>query len=162
MKAQDFKGMAVVSLEEGTELGRTEQPLFDIAKRQLGAIEVAGDSGTFFVAFDQIERIGSDAITVSSSQVTQTSSAVGSSGDLQGLGELRELRIIDEAGTFLGTIDELEVDPESGQITHLTAHEGGFIGMGGTATPIEAEAILKVGPDYLTVSTTKKTDQPEP
>src|SRR5688500_13152321 len=64
MDAKALNGMAVVSLEEGTKLGAIEQPLFDMATRQLGALEVAGDAGRFVVPFDQIRQIGSDAVTV--------------------------------------------------------------------------------------------------
>lgn len=60
MEAKDLKDMAVVSLQEGTKLGAVHQPLFDLAARQLGALDVSGATRTFIVPFAQIERIGSD------------------------------------------------------------------------------------------------------
>jgi sporulation protein YlmC with PRC-barrel domain len=158
MDAKALKGMAVVSLQEGTKLGQIEQPLFDMATRQLGALNVSGDAGSFVVPFTQIQQIGSDAVTVTSSQVTQTPSTGSALGSLVGLHELGKLKIVDQAGTFLGTISDVDVDPASGQITRLTAHKGGLLGMGGTTTSIDAGAILMVGPELLTVTTAATSD----
>ncbi len=153
MDAITLKGMAVVSLQEGTRLGRVEQALFDLVARQLRAVEVRGDSGAFVVPFEQIEHIGSDAITVASSQVTQTPAGGSPAGTLLGLNELGKLKVVDDTGTFLGTIGAIEFDAVDGHVTQLSAHKGGLLGMGGTTTPIDASAILMVGPELVTVST---------
>lgn len=153
MDAQALKGMAVVSLQEGIRLGRVEQGLFDLAARQLRAVEVHGDAGTFVVPFGQIERIGSDAITVASSQVTQTPTAGSPEGTLQGLQVLGKLKVVDQAGTLLGALHNVEFDPVDGRITRLSVHSGGLLGLGGTTTELEPAAILVVGPELLTVST---------
>ena len=158
MDAHALKGMAVVSLQEGTKLGQIDQPLFDMATRQLGGLDVSGDAGRFVVPFAQIHQIGSDAVTVTSSQVTQTPSTGSALGALLSLHDLGKLKIVDEAGTFLGTIHDVEVDPASGQITQLTAHKGGVLGMGGTTTSIDATSILMVGPELLTVTTAATSD----
>jgi sporulation protein YlmC with PRC-barrel domain len=152
MDANALKGIAVISLQEGIRLGRAEQPLFDLAARQLKGIEVHGDDGTFIVPFEQIERIGSDAITVTSSQVTHIPSVGGAVGTLMGLHELEKLKVVDNEGTLLGTLDTLEFDPATGLITELSAHKGGMLGMGGTTTPVDASSVLMVGPELLTVT----------
>ena len=161
MEAKTLKGLAVVSLQEGTKLGQVEQPLFDLVARQLGALEVKGTAGTFLIPFAQLERIGTDAVTVASSQVTQTPSTGSALGALVGLQALGKLKVVDQAGTFLGTVSDLDVDPETGQITRLTAHKGGLVGVGGTTTPIEAAMILMVGPELITVATTETTGSPD-
>lgn len=153
MNATDIKDMAVVSLQEGTKLGRVEQPLFDLAARQLGALQVKGENGTFILPFAQIQQIGTDAITVTSSQVTQTPSSGGATDALLDLQALKRLKIVDQAGTFLGTLSDVDVDPVSGQITKLVAHKGGLLGLGGTTTPIASTAIVMVGQELLTVTT---------
>jgi sporulation protein YlmC with PRC-barrel domain len=153
MEAKRLNGLAVVSLQEGAKLGQVEQPLFDLATRQLGALQVQGAAGTFVIPFAQLEHIGSDAVTVASSQVTQTPSTGSALGDLRSLQDLGKLKIVDQAGTFLGTLSDLDVDPDTGQITRLTAHTGGMLGMGGTTTVLEADMILTVGPEMLTVAT---------
>jgi sporulation protein YlmC with PRC-barrel domain len=69
------------------------------------------------------------------------------------LDALRKLKIVDHAGTLLGTISRVEIDPASGEITQLAAHKGGMLGMGGATTPIDARAIVSVGPELMTVDT---------
>jgi sporulation protein YlmC with PRC-barrel domain len=160
MNASKLKGLAVVSLQEGTKLGQVEQPLFDLAGRELGALRVKGDSGTFILPFAQIVNVGNDAITVTSSKVTQTPSTGGATDALLDLQALEKLKIVDQTGTFLGTLSNVEVDPSSGKITRLAAHEGGVFGMGGTTTPIEPDAIVMVGSDLLTVTTQAESPAP--
>ena len=152
MKASELNGMAVVSLQEGAKIGHVDQPMFDLSARQLRALHVKGDSGISVLPFSAIENIGSDAITVITSQVTQTpgfDSANQGSLDLQ---SLRKLKIVDQDGTFLGTLSEIEFDPTNGQVTQLTAHKGGVLGMGGTTTVIDTTAALTVGAELLTVN----------
>lgn len=153
MDAHTFKSMAIVSLAEGTKLGYVEQPLLDMTARKVAALQVKGESGTFIVPFDAVASVGTDAITVASSQVTQTPSTGGAADGLLDLDALRKLKIVDHAGTLLGAISRVEIDPTSGAITQLSAHKGGMLGMGGTTTPIDAQAIVSVGPELMTVNT---------
>jgi uncharacterized protein YrrD len=162
MDANTLKGIAVVSLNEGTRLGRVEEPLFDLAARQLRALEVHGDDGTFIVPFEQIVSIGGDAVTVTSSDVTHTPSAERVTGTLTGLHDLGKLKVVDDSGTFLGHLNSIEFDEKSGQVTLLDAHKGGVLGMGGTTTELDASSVLVVGSDLLTVNTDDTGDQPAP
>ena len=159
MNASDIKNMTIVSLQEGTKLGRVDQPLFDLAARQLGALQVKGEGGTFILPFAEIQHIGTDAITVASSQVTQTPSSGGATDALLDLHALKRLKIVDQAGTLLGTISDVDVDPISGEVTKLIAHKGGLLGLGGTSTPIASTSIVMVGEELLTV--TMVSDSPQ-
>jgi uncharacterized protein YrrD len=151
MDASKLKGMAVVSLAEGTKLGTVARPLIDLAALRLVALQVKGDSGTFVIPFDQVQQFGTDAITVASSRVTQIPGTDSAATALLDLDQIGKLKVVDQAGTLLGTVAQLTIDAASGQISHLGAHKGGMLGMGGTTTPIPARAILSVGPDLLTV-----------
>lgn len=152
MDAGTLKGLAVVSLMEGTKLGKVEHPLFDLGAHRMSAVEVHGDSGTFVIPFEQIERIGEDAMVVKSSDMTQTPSTGSALGTLVSLPQAGKLKVVNDTGTFLGTIDTIDIDHASGRITQLTIHKGGMLGMGGTTTQIDATAIIGVGPDILTVT----------
>lgn len=153
MDTHTLKGMAIISMQEGTKLGKVEQPLLDLTARRVVALQVRGTSGTFIVPFDAVTSIGADAITVASSAVTQTPSAGVAADELRDLDELGTLKVVDHAGTYLGTVSQVEIDPVSGAITRLDAHTGGMLGMGGTTTPIDARAIISVGPELVTVNT---------
>jgi uncharacterized protein YrrD len=162
MKASDLNGMAVVSLQEGAKLGQVDQPLFDLSARQLCALHVKGDSGISVLPFDQIEKIGSDAITVTTSQVTRTPGAASVGQGQLDLQALRKLKIVDRDGTYLGTLSEIDFDPQSGQVTQLTAHKGGVMGVGGTTTPIDVGSTLTVGTELLTVHSEIASDDDAP
>lgn len=152
MDANTLKGMAIVSLAEGTKLGRVEQPLLDLTARRIAALRVKGDNGTFIIRFGDVQSVGADAITVASSAATQTPSGA-TADDLRDLDAVGKLKVVDQAGTFLGTVSQVEIDPATGEITRLAAHKGGMLGMGGATTPIDARAIVSVGPELLTVNT---------
>jgi len=151
MDASTLKGTAVVSLAEGTKLGTVERLLIDLSALRLVAVQVKGESGTFVIPFDRLQNIGADAITVASSQVTQIPGTDSAANALLDLDQVGKLKVVDQAGTFLGTVAHLSIDATSGGITQLAAHKGGILGMGGTTTPIPPQAILNIGPELVTV-----------
>jgi uncharacterized protein YrrD len=153
MDTHTLKGMAIVSVQESTKLGSVAQPLLDMTARRVVALKVTGEHGMFIVPFDRIASIGTDAITVDSSAATQTPSTGGAAEGLIDLHDLGKLKVVDSEGTLLGRVGHVEFDPASGGITRLEAHKGGMLGMGGVTTPIDARAIVQVGPTLLTVNT---------
>ena len=153
MDANTLKGMAIVSIQEGTKLGYVEQPLLNLTARRVAALQVRGEPGTFIVRFCEVESVGADAITVASSAATHTPSTGATADELFDLDEIGKLKVVDHTGTFLGTVGHVEIDPASGAITRIEAHKGGMLGMGGAITQIDARAIVSAGPELLTVNT---------
>lgn len=151
MNTGKLRGIAVVSLAEGTKLGQVDAPLFDSVSLQLRAFQVKGDGQIFIVPLDLVRSIGTDAVTVESSQATQTPSKGGEFGTLVELSALRQLKVVDAAGTFLGTLHDLELDPASGRALRIIVRKGGMLGLGGETTTIEVSGIRSVGGDLITV-----------
>lgn len=149
MDASTLKGRAVVSLIEGTKLGTIEQPLFDLHLNRLLAFEMRDDDGTSFIPFGLVKSIGADAVTVASHQVIQDNLK----DTLIELDQVMHLKVVDQAGTFAGTIAQIDINPTTGDVVRITAHKGGVLGVGGTTTPIEPATILTVGPELLTLAT---------
>ena len=152
MDAGKLKGMAIVSLGDGAKLGRVDDVLFGTRPLRATALSVRGDGQDFVIPFEQLTTIGADAVTVESGQVTQTASKEGTYSGLAGLGELMKFKVVDEAGTLVGTLGGIELDPASGQVTGLAVHQGGLLGLGGTTTRIDPAAIRSVGDALLTVA----------
>lgn len=152
MNTDKLKGIAVVSRDEGAKLGKVDAALFDPATLQLRAFQVKGDGQTFIVPLDQVGSIGADAIMVQSSQATQTASRGGAFGDLVEFDTLKKLRVVDAAGTFVGTMSDLELDPATGRALRMVVHKGGMLGLGGQATTIDAAAIRGVGTEVITIA----------
>jgi sporulation protein YlmC with PRC-barrel domain len=152
MDGEKLRGMPIVSVGEGAKLGYVDEVLFDVPALRIVALRARGDDQIFAVPYEHLRTIGEDAITVESSQVTQMVSKPGPFDGLTDLGHLKRLKVVDEAGTLLGTIERVAIDPASGRITSLTAHRGGLLGIGGTSTTIEAEAVRGVGNELVTVA----------
>ena len=151
MDTETLKGMAVVSVGEGTRLGHIKDLLIDPQALRVVALQVEGNGQTFLVPFDQLQSIGSDAVTVASSQVAQPATA-GVLGQRLDLGTLRKLKVVDTAGTLLGAVRNVDIEGTSGQVTRLTVHKGGVLGLGGTTTVVGVEAIQSIGPELVTIT----------
>jgi sporulation protein YlmC with PRC-barrel domain len=152
MNTDKLKGMAVVSLAEGAKLGQVDAPLFDAATLHLRAFQVTGDGQTFIVPLEQVRTIGTDAVMVESSQATQTAAKGGEFGTLVAFSTLKQLKVVDAAGTFVGTLHDLELEPTTGRALRIVVHKGGLFGLGGETTTIEAAAIRSVGGELITVA----------
>lgn len=152
MKAKDLKGIAVVSLADAAKLGRVEDLLFDTTQLQVAALELSESGQRAMIPFAEVRAIGRDAVTIASSQVTQTASAGNPLTGLHRLEQFTKLKVVDEAGTLLGTISDFEFDPRTGQLSQLEVHRGGVLGLGGTTFHIPRQAIRSVGADMIVVT----------
>src|SRR3954453_2869459 len=158
MEADQLKGMAIISVSEGSRLGRVAEGLIDTAALRVGAIRVEESGKSFVIPFELLKSIGSDAITVESSQVTQTDG--GAFGNLVGVSTFKKLKVVDEGGNFVGTVSGVDLDTTTGQLVGLTAHRGGVLGLGGTSTTLGVAQVRGVGPDVLTVAVGGEEEAP--
>ena len=148
MQASAFNGLAVVSIAGGVKLGTIIEVLFDLTTFRLAALLItSGDRQQFVVPFSAIHTIGPDAVMVPSDQSTQRYAAPFDG--LARLDDVVKLKVVDEAGSVLGTVSGIEVDPETREITAVQVHQGGMLGLGGTTTTIPAASIR--GVDQLMV-----------
>ena len=151
MNTDKLKGIAVVSKDEGAKLGKVETALFDPVNLDLRALQVKGEGQMFLVPFDQVAAFGTDAVMVRSSQVTQAQATGGALDQLVPLDTLKKLKVVDAAGTLLGTVRDVELDDASGRAVRLIVHKGGMLGFGGETTTLEITAVRGVGAEVITV-----------
>ena len=150
MDAQKLKGMTIVSISEATRLGTITDVLFDTEPLRVAALQAAAEGSEYVIPFALIRNLGSDAVTVESSQVTQMASIRSPIGNLMGLARLHQLKVVDEAGTFVGTVHSAKLDPATGSVVELVVRKGRLLGRATTTVP--ATAIRSVG-DVVTVAT---------
>ncbi len=148
MHSDKLKGMAVVSVGEGARLGRVEESLFDPQDLRLAAFRIKGDGGTFIVPLEKVQTIGADAVMVESSAATQVAAA---DSTLVGWDALQKRKVVDESGTLLGTVNNMDLDTTTGEVLNLTVRKGGMLGLGGATTEVEATRIKSVGPELITL-----------
>lgn len=153
MKPDEFKKLAVVSIESGAKLGYVDDLLFDTSHLRVAALRVKADSHHSLVPMSEVKSIGSDAVTVASDAAARSVQAESALDSLPDVDRLHHLKVVDEAGTYLGKISGIELDPGTGSITELEAHEGGVLGLGGKTMPIPAAAVRSVGDEVIVVAT---------
>jgi len=73
---------------------------------------------------------------------------------------MRKLKVVDESGTLVGTVRELEIDPQTGAVTQVEVHTGGMLGMGGTTTTIAAGEIGSIGEEVMIVTGPAQSNAP--
>ena len=151
MKADAIKNMAVVSIADGAKLGYVDDLVFDARDLRIAAVRVSAEGQKALIPFDQIQNIGSDAITVPGPERRQLPGAAGSVPDQPNLDAIGKLKVVNEAGTLLGTIKDLEVDPKSGAVMQLGVHKGGVLGIGGSSYTVAPKDVISVGEELIVV-----------
>lgn len=159
MNVEKLKGMSVVSVSEGSRLGRVADVLLEPRVLEIGAIKIEHEGQSFVIPYNLIKSVGTDAITVESSQATQTDG--GSFGTLVGINDFKKLKVVDESGTLYGTIAHVEVDTATGKVGSFKAHKGGMLGLGGTTTEVTADQVRGIGPEVVTVSAAEMAEAPQ-
>jgi sporulation protein YlmC with PRC-barrel domain len=152
MDASTIKGLAVVSMSEGTNLGRVDDVLIGPQGLRVVGLRVSGPDQTFAIPFDKIAHIGADAVTVESSRVTQMMSTGDVLSGLPGLSEFTKLKVVDAAGALVGVVAGLDIDVATGRLLSLAVRKGGMLGMGVTTTTVSADAVQTIGPELITLT----------
>jgi len=91
----------------------------------------------------------------------QSASKVEATNNLSDPDAVMKLKVVDEAGTYLGTIAAIEIDGERGAITQMSASKDGMLGIGGTTATIDTGMIGSVGPELVMVITDGSTVAPQ-
>src|SRR5918911_38008 len=109
VKASALKDRAVVSLADGTRIGRVSDVLFDTADLRVAALALTTNGGQSILPFAAIRSLGTDAVTVESATATQGVAAPTAGNVLRGLSDLVGMKAVNGDGTFVGTVRELEI-----------------------------------------------------
>ncbi len=158
MNVDALKQLPVMSIETGAKLGYVDDLFFDTAPLRVAALHVMAEGQAFLVPWNTVKTVGPDAIMVPDDAATHTLSSESSLASLPGIATMRTLKVVDEGGTFIGMVKELDVDPQSGVITQVDTHTGGVLGMGGTTTIIVAADIRSIGDEVL-LTTVRSPEQ---
>jgi sporulation protein YlmC with PRC-barrel domain len=114
MKADELSGKAVVSISDGAKLGRIDDVLLDTDELRVAAFHLKAAGTDAIVPFEQVQRVGTDAVTVPTRAAAQRPGSASDNESLAHLKDMTRLKVVDEDGTFLGTVQQLDVDPGAG------------------------------------------------
>ena len=151
MKSKNLKGKKVVSLRDGVTLGQVDDVLVDTEELRVAALHVKGQGEEAVVPFDKVASAGGDVVTVPSSAAAQRPPAQDDAEHLASLSEVTKLKVIDEAGAFLGVVHSVEVDPQSGAILEMQTQKATALGLGRASHTIAASEVTTVGEELIVV-----------
>lgn len=163
MNIDHLRGMAVVSVQQAEKLGTVDDVLVDLDNHRAGGLVLRGGlfRGGPIVGWPSVRTIGQDAVMVDDSNATGTAAE----GDISGLArmqDLRGLKVVTDAGEFVGTLAGAEIDAASGQINGYIVEEpsGGLFHRSHRFT-LPPGGIVGVGVDLITVAAGAITVQRE-
>jgi uncharacterized protein YrrD len=124
----DAAGRQVVSTSTAETLGQVEEFILDPQRHVIAALRLKKTSQADTLLWTDITAFGADAVTVAGVEKLATAgpqlTALGGK-DHRVLGK----RVLSTAGDELGTINDVEFDPETGTVTALVLVTGDIAGI---------------------------------
>ncbi len=151
MRTSKIRGLPVLGIDDGVRVGAVDDLLIDTRARRVAALVLRTQTVNQWIPFDQLQRVGDDAVMVASAQVAQQASEQSPLGTLPSLRALLGLAVVDAAGKRWGNLEELSFDPTDGRITELAVRRSGVLGLGGGTETVPAAAVRSLGPDVVVV-----------
>lgn len=115
MRWTDILGRDVIDTTTAESVGSIDGLVADPATSSVAAIVVGGRT----ISWSDSAGIGVDALTLRHADLLGEPSSDLERSTLEGAGDPLGKRMITEDGVAIGTLDDLEVDPESGDIGRL-------------------------------------------
>lgn len=147
MLYSDLKGRKLVDTSSADTVGKVDGFLLDPATRSVAALEFKKTDSGSIVAWSDLTAVGADAVTVAGASVIVA--ADGTMADLASKdGTVLKKRVLTLAGDDLGSVHDIDLDPETGALVslilgdkkHQTSVEGSrLLGVGSYAVVVKAE-----------------------
>ena len=150
MNAEQLRGMAVVTVAGAERLGRVDDVVFETAPLKARALRLKTAVGEQLLLLSAVKSVGPDAITTDDGETAAAPGSAANQRDLRSLNELLKLKVVDAAGTYLGHIVRLDLDPSTGIVESVDVRKGQVLGIGGETTTLTADRILSVGAELIT------------
>lgn len=153
VNSKHLKGMTVLGIEDGQQLGTLERAYLDPVNRRIAGFAVASLGGFMqpeldrLVDAEEVHSLGPDVMTV-----RDTVSPIGRRinaryAKLIDLNQLTGLEVITEGGTAIGRITSIEFDDASFRITQFETSPSFFA----TATTFPFDQVITIGQDVVVV-----------
>ena len=148
-------GIAVVTIDSGEKVGAVDDMIFNLSERRLIAFRL-GRSGLFggerhFIDMSDVESIGSDAIMIRDRERVRDVRDNRDYSEMPTLGALTSLRVVTQAGSYVGNVSTVQIDPESGRLSQIDISSGGLMSMFRHALEVPAMEIVSMGTDVVVI-----------
>lgn len=134
MNSKRIKGIAVVSIADGTKRGTVDEVYVDLRDRQVVGFTVHGGSGGFLsrhrhdgpIDVSDIHSLGADAITLDDASKVQEDAPKARDAGLLSIDELVKRKVVTENGTYVGQIATVEFDETDFRLAQIEVSPGFF------------------------------------
>lgn len=154
MDSKHIKGLRVVGLADGANLGTIEQIYLDPATKRVVGFGLTADTGgpdpefSAIVDATDVYALGADALTLTDSDAVR-GSVTGSQLDaLVEIDELTKRQVMTQGGALLGNVAAVELDPSSLMLARIEVSPGFFK----SNRWIPADQITRLGGDVVVVA----------
>jgi uncharacterized protein YrrD len=163
---QEVKGLAVISLAEGAQIGKVDEVVVDPDRKvvcwlRLHSGGLLGDRT--WVPVEAVYGVGTDAVTIRAQEAVR---AQNEAPEADAIIQSRRVVIgspaVTETGQRLGVVRDYEFAPDNFRLTYLHIPPG--MDILGQHVNIDAEKVQTIGPDVIVVrdDAVVRLDEKEP
>jgi sporulation protein YlmC with PRC-barrel domain len=156
MNSKQIRGLSVINIADGTQVGTVDQVFLDLAAKQVVGFSITNGVGPFggardnapTVAASGVHSLGPDALTLDDVTAAHAAWVDGAYGVLASLDDVVGRKVVTEGGTDLGEVVTLGFDEQTFAITEVEVSPG-FLK---TNTHIPLDHLVRIGQDVLVVA----------
>jgi sporulation protein YlmC with PRC-barrel domain len=165
MNSKDIRGLAVISIADGTRVGTVDQVYLDLAAKEVVGFSITDGLGPFggardnapTVAASGVHSLGPDALTLDDLTAAHGAWVDGAFGSLVSLDDLMGRKVVTEGGTNVGEIVSLSFDEQTFAVSKVEVSPG-FLK---TKVEFPLDQIVRIGPDVLVVANADGAQAPQ-
>jgi sporulation protein YlmC with PRC-barrel domain len=156
MNSKQIRGLSVINIADGTQVGTVDQVFLDLAAKEVVGFSITNGVGPFggardnapTVAASGVHSLGPDALTLDDVIAAHAAWVSAAYGTLVPLDDVVGRRVMTEGGVDLGDVVSLAFDEQSFAITEVEVSPG-FLK---TNTHIPLDHLIRIGQDVLVVA----------
>ena len=156
MNSKQIRGLSVINIAVGTQVGTVDQVFLDLAAKQVVGFSITNGVGPFggardnapTVAASGVHSLGPDALTLDDVTAAHAAWVSAAYGALAPLDDVVGRRVVTEGGTNLGEVVSLGFDEQTFAVTEVEVSPG-FLK---TNAHIPLVHLVRIGQDVLVVA----------
>jgi uncharacterized protein YrrD len=154
MTFKDLKGMAVISIEDGTKIGTISRVYVDPMQKRLVGISV--DPGSSLIEADStklidvtdVHSLGPDALTIEDASKIEGNETNARWMDLIDMDRMTNDKVVTEGGEHVGGVAAVQFNPRDFLLTGIEVSPGFFK----TNKFVPIDMVTTIGPDMMIVA----------
>jgi sporulation protein YlmC with PRC-barrel domain len=156
MNSKQIRGLTVINLADGTQVGTVDQVFLDLTAKQVVGFSITNGVGPFggardnapTVAASAVHSLGPDALTLDDVTAAHAAWVAGTYGAVVPLDDVVGRRVVTEGGASVGDVVSLGFDDRTFAITEVEVSPG-FLK---THTSVPLDRLVRIGEDVLVVA----------